>query len=64
MLQKGEVIKVFDFVTVLNIVYLFFFVGYNSYVVMNYNIDDDTMTRRFIVTSIILVVLLGWWIVS
>jgi hypothetical protein len=58
------VIKVFDFVTVLNIVYLFFFVGYNSYVVMNYNIDDDTMTRRFIVTSIILVVLLGWWIVS
>jgi hypothetical protein len=64
LLQKGEVIKVFDFVTVLNIVYLFFFVGYNSYVVMNYNIDDDTMTRRFIVTSIILVVLLGWWIVS
>ena len=64
MLQKGEVIKVFDFVTVLNTVYLFFYVGYNSYLVMNYDIDDDTMARRFLVTSIILIVLLGWWIVS
>ena len=64
MLQKGEVIKVFDFVTVLNIVYLFFYVGYNAYLVMNYDIDDDTMTRHFIVTSIIFIVLLGWWIAS
>ena len=54
--------KMFDFVVVLNIVYLFFYVIYNSYIVMNYDIDDDAVTHRFTTTSIIFIVLLGWWI--
>jgi hypothetical protein len=56
--------KMLDFVTLVNIVYFFPYVIYNSYLVLNYDVDDDTMTRHFTITSIILIILLGWWIVS